>query len=411
MPKKATTDEIVNESSEDVVEAKLPQKTKKSKEEPAEEKKVEAAATEPSEVAEQEVVAKEEAPKKKTTTRKKSTTKKKSDEAAEAKATSKRTIVPKHEVGNKSVITLDKDEAPIYLSDEEEEYELAWKEIQNSKNFGEILTATLNDIEPLSGKDGAITEMAICNYKGISIKIPISEMNIVIENRDSKGKNIVISDSSKEYNQQLSKIMSSMQGAEIDFIVTNYSREHNLVVASRKKAMEEKVKTYYIEYHNGERVIQEGSIVQARIIAVSEGTYVRLEVFGVECFTKCSELDCAWISSARNVYHVGEKIFVRIVSVDFSDKKIHIKVEARSLKKPDTLVCKPNSKYLATVTAVAKGTYYLRLKSGANGIAYNYEGEKPYPAVGDEVKLRCTRYDKSNQLCVGTINRVIKRNR
>ena len=352
----------------------------------------------------EEEPAKEESPAKESKKAEKAPAKKKAVPKKKVKK-----IVPQQNPNlSREIITLDKDEVVEFLTKEEEELEIAWTDIMRSRMEKEPLTGILDDIDQISIGKGQTTELGVVNYHGIQVKIPLQEMNIVIERKNASGKIEVIADSSKERTTDLSRVMSSMQGAEIDFIVMEYDIESGIALASRRMAMEKKARTYYVDTHNGTRVITPGKVIQARIIAVAEGTYVRLECFGVETFVKCLDLDPQWIASARDAYEVGEKLYVVVKDVSFANGRVSIEVEGRSLKKEDNFECKPQARYLAEVTSKAKGKYYLRLKAGCNAISYQYVGEKPYPQVGDEVKLVCSRFDKENKLCIGTIIKVVK---
>ena len=93
-----------------------------------------------------------------------------------------------------------------------------------------------------------------------------------------------------------------MIGCEIDFIVLKLDTATHSVVASRKKAMEKKVQNFYRPQVEGEApLIQEGSVVEARILAVTEHL-LRLECFGLECFARVFELAQAWMADAREHY-------------------------------------------------------------------------------------------------------------
>ena len=74
------------------------------------------------------------------------------------------------------------------------------------------------------------------------------------------------------------RITSNMIGCEIDFIVLKLDAATHSVVASRKKAMEKKVQNFYRPQVEDEApLIQEGSVVEARIL----GGYRTSAPFGV----------------------------------------------------------------------------------------------------------------------------------
>lgn len=56
-------------------------------------------------------------------------------------------------------------------------------------------------------------------------------------------------------------------------------------------------------------------IVQARVIAVAEKV-VRAEIFGIETSIPARDLSFDWLGDARERFHVGEHILVRILNVE-----------------------------------------------------------------------------------------------
>ncbi len=72
--------------------------------------------------------------------------------------------------------------------------------------------------------------------------------------------------------------------------------------------------------------IFEDRVVQARVIAVAEKV-VRAEIFGVETSILARDLSFDWMGDARDRFHVGEHILVRILSVQAEDTD-HVSVKA-----------------------------------------------------------------------------------
>ena len=55
--------------------------------------------------------------------------------------------------------------------------------------------------------------------------------------------------------------------------------------------------------------------MQARVIAVAEKV-VRTEIFGIETSIPARDLSFDWLGDARERFHVGEHILVRILNVE-----------------------------------------------------------------------------------------------
>lgn len=351
--------------------------------------------------AEQETV--EETPKKKRTSKKKAT-----EQAAEVP---EELDVPKvEEVSPKtkskkaskedSILTI---EAGDTVHTDEELAEIAWHEIHNAFRTRKILTGMLGGIETLDSGN----VVAVVEYKGYRVIIPIKEMAVLKHNK-------MAPDEHNDFIVRQLKLLNNMLGAEIDFIVKGIDSKTRSVVASRKDAMLKKRKTFYMETDaNGTYKIYDGRIVQARVLAVAEKG-IRIEVFGVECSIMTRYLSWEWIGDARDHYSTGDEILVRIQSVNREDiENIHIKADVKSVndtgKRPDLSLCRVQGKYAGKVIDVYNGMVYVRLSNGINAVAHSCL-DRRMPAKKDEVSFAVTRIDEEKYTAVGIITRIIKQN-
>ena len=274
-----------------------------------------------------------------------------------------------------------------------EDQDKIWQELLKSeKSKKEYLTGFLDSVESMRLTETETIIVGVVNYKGYRVVIPMTEMNIDLQ------------DASKD---RLSRVMSSMIGSDIDFVVTGTDKKERKCLGSRKEAMNRKIKENYLG--NNPR-LTEGKVAEARVTAVGK-TAIRVEVMGAECFVRCNRLDPEWISDAHKKYFVGQILDVRMEKITIKeDNTVKIEVEAKSLKKPDDATCSVNGRYLGTVTGRDGATYYVRLKAGLNAIAYSYTGETPFPEIDDDVIFICTKMDKNSRLAIGILNRVVHRN-
>ena len=302
-------------------------------------------------------------------------------------------------ITNVPVLTLDSD---AVLETAQSKADLIWHEIQNTYRTKKILTGMLGGIEKT--ENGNL--IAIVYYKDFRTVIPITEMMINL-----------VQDESHDYGDfslRQNKVLNNMLGCEIDFIVKGLDAQSRSVVASRKEAMLKKRQIFYLDRDaSGNAKIYEDRIVQARVVAVAEKV-VRAEIFGVETSILARDLSFDWLGDARERFHVGEHILVRILSVTAESlDKITVKADVKSVEgntsKENMKKCKIQGKYAGTVEDIHKGTVFVRLSIGVNAIAHScYDswtvGKK------DEVSFVVTHIDEDRNVAVGLISRIIRQN-
>ena len=296
------------------------------------------------------------------------------------------------------ILTLEVDGA---VTTEAHELEAAWHEIHTSYRSRRILTGILGGVEETeTGKT-----LAVVDYKGFRVVIPLKEMLVKLE-KNLKG---------AEYSDMIrrqNKLLSNMLGCEIDFIVKGVDSKTRTVVASRKEAMLKKRQTFYMNTDaSGAYRIFEGRTVQARVIAVAEKA-IRIEAFGVECSIVARDLSWDWIGDANDRFSVGDEILVKILEVNRDNiEDITIKADVKSVSENTNRTylkqCRIQSKYAGKVTDVHKGVVYVRLNNGANAIAHTCL-DRRMPGKKDDVSFAVTHIDAERGVAVALIKRIIK---
>ncbi len=284
---------------------------------------------------------------------------------------------------------------------EEDLAEKAWHEINNSYRTRRILTGMLGGVEQLeNGKT-----VAVVDYKGYRIIIPLKEMSVNFPNNAT----------GNEYRDLIirhHKLVSNMLGAEIDFIVKGVDEASRSVVASRRDAMLKKRQTFYMDIDSGGTYhIYDGRIVQARVIAVAEKA-IRIEAFGVECSIMARDLSWDWIGDAHERFSVGDEILVRIQlvnreSLETLSIKADVKSTSENNKRANLNQCRVQSKYAGKVTDINKGVVFIRLSNGVNAIAHSCYDRRT-PGKKDDVSFAVTHIDEERGVAVGIITRIIK---
>lgn len=298
------------------------------------------------------------------------------------------------------ILTID---AKDTVTSAEDEDETIWHEIRNAYRVRRPLTGKLGGVEETADKK----TIAVLDYKGVRVVIPMKEMMLRLGR----------SPSGNEYTTMMkrqSQVLSTMLGAELDFVVKGLDSKTKAVVASRKDAMLRKRKTFYQDIDAaGMPRVYAGRVVQARVIAVAEKV-VRVEVFGVECSILARDLAWDWIGDARDRFSVGDKILVRIQEVNVDSlEDITIRADVKSVSNTTSRerlkLCRIEGKYAGTVTDVRRGVVYIRLNNGVNAIAhacYDYR----MPGKKDDVSFAVTRIDEESGIAIGIITRIIKQN-
>ena len=298
-----------------------------------------------------------------------------------------------------NILTLENDAA---VETQKSKEDLIWHEITNAYRTRRILTGMLGGIEKLEG--GAT--ITIVYYKNFRVVIPITEMmiNLIEDETHNYG----------ELSLRQNKIVNTMLGCEIDFIIKGLDSKERSIVASRKDAMLKKRQIFYFDQDSsGTPKVYPDRVVQARVISVAEKV-VRAEIFGVETSIPAKDLSFDWLGDARERFHVGDHILIRIQEVKAEDPEhISVRADVKSVEgdisKANLALCKVQGKYAGTVEDIHNGTVFVRLQIGVNAIAHTCYDSR---TVGkkDEVSFVVTHIDSERNVALGIITRIIRQN-
>ena len=298
-----------------------------------------------------------------------------------------------------NILTLENDAA---IETQKSKEDLIWHEITNAYRTRRILTGMLGGIEKLEGG----STITIVYYKNFRIVIPITEMmiNLVEDETHNYG----------ELSLRQNKIVNTMLGCEIDFIIKGLDSKERSIVASRKDAMLKKRQIFYFDQDSSRTPkVYPDRVVQARVISVAEKV-VRAEIFGVETSIPARDLSFDWLGDARERFHVGDHILVRIQEVKAEDPEhISVRADVKSVEgdtsKANLALCKVQGKYAGTVEDIHNGTVFVRLQIGVNAIAHTCYDSR---TVGkkDDVSFVVTHIDSERNVALGIITRIIRQN-
>lgn len=281
-----------------------------------------------------------------------------------------------------------------------------WHEIRNSQISRRPLTGILGKVEQL--ESGVL--IAIVNYKGVRIAIPVSEMMLHLERSSFN--------SDSEFSIRQAQTLSSMMGAEIDFIVHKAAKDGKarVAVASRKSAMMFLRQRYYINISkSGLPQVHPGRVVEARIITVHEWA-VRVEIFGVEFNIGRDYLSWDAIEDIRDEFFVGDTVLVRVTQVIGDTlENLRIFADIRSLTNDNTRekleAMKTQTNIVGTISDVRKGVYLISLIDGVKALSHIcVDSRGRTPGRGDQVMFVVTRIDWDRNMAIGIIARIMRRN-
>ena len=178
------------------------------------------------------------------------------------------------------VLTVDKDSD---IPSDREREESSWHELKNAFITKRILTGHLTGMETTPNDNRVV---GLTFYEGHKIIIPAQELIALTPNARNSD--------TAEVRQQ--KIISSMIGAEISYMIIALDNNTQTVVASRLKANERNVQTFFFDKDDkGRYKIYEDSLVEARIIGIGRSS-VRVEIFGAICTIRATELSWDWVT-------------------------------------------------------------------------------------------------------------------
>ena len=273
-------------------------------------------------------------------------------------------------------------------------------ELRNSLRTKRSLTGILGGVERTSSG----LPLAIVYYKDMRVVIPATEMNIRLEDHRESG--------DKELHNRYAQILSWMMGAEIEFTVSGLDRRSGSVVASRADAMRRKQRQFFLTPgRDGRPLVQEGTVAEARVIAVSERV-VRVEIFGVEFPIFAREVAWEWVDDCNDYYGIGDRVLVKLLSIDRSDPgNIRLQASIRETvpnpAKENIRKCVVQGKYIGKVTDVNRNAIYVRLNVGVNAVALAVHDRRT-PCRKDDVSFVVTRIDEEAGIAIGIITRIIK---
>lgn len=307
--------------------------------------------------------------------------------ATGVKRTPKSKVAPQSVLTDEPVISIGERRSAQTESDKAKDHLL---DLLESYKAGRILTGVIQGVEKTSDDIVAVL------YHG-DFKVIIPAKEAIIPPDDYRGR-----DPLSIHRYMLTKRL----GAEVDYIVKGMDPETGLAVASRLDAMKARRKQYYLTRdRDGNNLLYEGVLAEGRVTSVIKaGIFV--DLFGVEVYISMRELSYQRWIDASEYYHAGQRVIVRIMSVDRSDRE-NIKVKAsvkRAKENPYEKALKryvEGNLYVGTVSMVDENGVFVAMDGGIDCLCeYPRRGRPP---IGSRVTVRIVGINRSSNRIWGAI--------
>lgn len=170
-----------------------------------------------------------------------------------------------------------------------------------------ILTGTIQGIERPA--DHPSRSLAVIYHGDIKVIIPAEEA--VEPPEDFRG---------RLPEDVLHYMVTKRLGAEVDYIIKGIDAKAGVAVGSRLEAMSAKRRAYYFGTdRDGNNLLYEGICAEARVVSVIRaGIFV--DLFGLEVYIPLRELSYQRMLDAQDSFQPGQRILVKILSIDRSDR-------------------------------------------------------------------------------------------
>lgn len=242
-------------------------------------------------------------------------------------------------------------------------------DLLESYKTGRILTGTIQGIER---PDGVGESRAVIYHGDIKVLIPAAQ--VVLPPADFRGR---LPEDVMHY------MVTKRLGAEVDYIVKGLDTDGNFAVASRLEAMRAKRKEYYFGLdRDGNYILHSDICAEVRVVSVIRaGIFV--DLFGVEVYIPLRELSYQRMMDAAGVYQPGQRIIVKVLEVDRSNKdKIEVRASVKQAgENPYERAMKKYSvgnRYVGTVSMVDKNGVFVSLDGGIDCLcSYPKRGRPP----------------------------------
>ena len=220
-----------------------------------------------------------------------------------------------------------------------------------------ILTGTIQGIERPA--DHPSRSLAVIYHGDIKVIIPAEEA--VEPPEDFRG---------RLPEDVLHYMVTKRLGAEVDYIIKGIDAKAGVAVGSRLEAMSAKRRAYYFGTdRDGNNLLYEGICAEARVVSVIRAWDSPRIRSGLEVYIPLRELSYQRMLDAQDSFEPGQRILVKILSIDRSDRT-RIRVSASIKQAGENPYEKAlrrysvGNRYVGTVSMVDMNGVFVSLDGG-----------------------------------------------
>ena len=269
-------------------------------------------------------------------------------------------------------------------------------DLLESQKTGRILTGTIQGVE--RPEDNPKHSFAVIYHGAFKVIIPAEEA--VEPPADYRG---------RLPEDVLHYMLTKRLGAEVDYIVKGIDSQSGIAAASRLDAMRARRKEYYFGTdRDGNNLLYADLCAEARVVSVIRaGIFV--DLFGLEVYIPLRELSYQrWMDAAAH-FQPGQRILVKVLSVDRSDRD-HIKASASVKQAGENPYEKAlrrysvGNRYVGTVSMVDTNGVFVALDGGIDCLcSYPKRGRPPR---GSRVTVRILGINHESNRIWGAITHI-----
>ena len=265
-----------------------------------------------------------------------------------------------------------------------------------SQKTGRILTGTIQGVERQESNQSR--SLAVIYHGEFKIIIPAEEAVEAPEDFRGRLPEDVLHD-----------MLTKRLGAEVDYIVKGIDPQSGIAAASRLDAMRARRKEYYLGTdRDGNYRIYSDLCAEARVVSVIRaGIFV--DLFGLEVYIPLRELSYQRWMDAAMYFQSGQRILVKVLSVDRSDRN-NIRVTASVKQAGENPYEKAlrrysvGNRYVGTVSMVDTNGVFVALDGGIDCLcSYPKRGRPPR---GSRVTVRILGINNDSNRIWGAITHI-----
>ena len=272
----------------------------------------------------------------------------------------------KGQEGEFLIIREEDEDGRFLLSKKKVDFAYAWKDLEKAKEADEtILGTVVNTV-----KGGVLVEVA-----GVRGFIPSSQLR--------------------------AKESELSAGAKIEVKILTLDLQQNNFILSNKKVYDDTAKEAKSNLFSQ---VEVGQIVEGEVVRITDfGAFV--DIGGVDGLLPLSQLSWRWIDHPTDILHVGDKIKVEVILVDYDKQRISL-----SLKKlePDPWIeaeknIKEGDEIEGTITRLKYFGAFVEVFPGVEALlphdeVIEYQNEsKSILEVGDKIKTHVIKFNPADR--------------